>query len=84
MLSQKFSAILLLYVPTLPVCTSVLSAPNNTAGELASLALAEGVRILPVQVNAPKAEPEILLSFAGINEDHIRPALLLLKKAWFG
>ena len=57
---------------------------NNTAGELASLALAEGVRILPVQVNAPKAEPEILLSFEDINEDHIRPALLLLKKAWFG
>ena len=56
---------------------------QNTSEELAALALAQGVRILPVQAAAPKEEPEILLSFAGINEDHIRPALVLLKKAWF-
>lgn len=56
---------------------------QNTSEELAALALAEGVRILPVQAATPKADPEILLSFAGINEDHIRAALLLLKKAWF-
>lgn len=56
---------------------------KKTSEELSALALTHGVRILAVQTVSPKTEPEILLSFAGINEDHIRPALLLLKKAWF-
>jgi GntR family transcriptional regulator/MocR family aminotransferase len=57
---------------------------NKTPEELSALALTNGVRILAVQTASPNTEPEIMLSFAGINEDHIRPALLLLKRAWFG
>ena len=56
---------------------------KSTSDALFAKALAAGVRIIPVRTKTPPAEPEILLSFAGINEDHIGPALLLLKKAWF-
>lgn len=53
-----------------------------TAEELAAQALQKGVRILPVY-DSNGTLPEILLSFAGIQENEIRPALLQLKKAWF-
>lgn len=53
-----------------------------TAAELAEAALQEGVRILPVY-DKTELLPEILLSFAGIQENEIRPALSALKKAWF-
>lgn len=53
-----------------------------TAEKLAAQALQKGVRILPVY-DSNGTLPEILLSFAGIQENEIRPALLQLKKAWF-
>lgn len=53
-----------------------------TAAELAEAALQEGVRILPVY-DKTELLPEILLSFAGIQENEIRPALSALKKACF-
>lgn len=53
-----------------------------TAEELAAQALQKGVRILPVY-DSNGTLPEILLSFAGIQENEIRPALLQLKKTWF-
>lgn len=53
-----------------------------TAAQLEEKALQHGVRILPVYANDGKL-PEILLSFAGIQENEIRPALLQLKTAWF-
>lgn len=53
-----------------------------TAAELSKAALQEGVRILPVY-DKTELLPEILLSFAGIQENEIRPALAALKKAWF-
>lgn len=49
---------------------------------LAAKALHHGVRILPVYDNSGTL-PEILLSFAGIQENDIRPALLQLQQAWF-
>ncbi|MGE4588480.1 MAG: PLP-dependent aminotransferase family protein [Acidaminococcaceae bacterium] len=57
---------------------------QSTSTELTAKALDCGVQIIPVLQTNAQENPEILLSFAGINEDHIRPALLLLKKAWFG
>lgn len=53
-----------------------------TAEELAAQSLQKGVRILPVY-DSNGTLPEILLSFAGIQENEIRPAMLQLKKAWF-
>lgn len=53
-----------------------------TAEELAAQALQKGVRILPVY-DSNGTLPEILLSFAGIQENEIHPAMLQLKKAWF-
>lgn len=57
-------------------------ATSLTAAELAELALQNSVRILPVY-DSNGTLPEILLSFAGIQENDIRPALLRLKQAWF-
>lgn len=69
------------YASGLHIRLAVLT--ETASEELAEKALASGVRIIPVQQAATQNNPEILLSFAGISEDHIRPALLLLKKAWF-
>ena len=55
---------------------------QQTADTLSELALENGVRILPVYDSNGNL-PEILLSFVGIQENDIRPALLQLKKAWF-
>ena len=57
-------------------------ATSLAAAELAELALHNSVRILPVY-DSNGTLPEILLSFAGIQENDIRPALLRLKQAWF-
>lgn len=46
--------------------------------ELAEKALAAGVKIIPVQ-----GTREVLLSFAGIDEDDIQPAVKLLAETWF-
>lgn len=54
-----------------------------TTEQLAAAALAAGVRILPVRAPRHGNYAEILLSFAGISKEDIRPALLLLKSAWF-
>lgn len=58
-------------------------AVNSTLSskELATLALASGVSVLPVHFNTGNL-PEILLSFAGIIETDIHPAILALKQAW--
>lgn len=50
-----------------------------TAEELAQKAMSKGIHILPVKA-AESSSPEILLSFAGIAEEDIEPALLELKK----
>ena len=55
---------------------------QQTADTLSERALENGVRILPVYDSNGNL-PEILLSFVGIQENDIRPALLQLKKAWF-
>lgn len=55
---------------------------QQTADTLSELALENGVRILPVYDSNGNL-PEILISFVGIQENDIRPALLQLKKAWF-
>lgn len=52
-----------------------------TAEELAQKAMSKGIHILPVKA-AESSSPEILLSFAGIAEEDIEPALLELKKVW--
>ena len=49
-----------------------------TAEELAQKAMSKGIHILPVKA-AESSSPEILLSFAGIAEEDIEPAL---KKVW--
>ena len=55
---------------------------QQTADTLSERAMENGVRILPVYDSNGNL-PEILLSFVGIQENDIRPALLQLKKAWF-
>ena len=46
--------------------------------QLAEKALAAGVKVIPVR--GPR---EVLLSFAGIDEDDIEPAVKILAEAWF-
>lgn len=53
-----------------------------TAAQLAQKALTAGIHILPVTASSSGTSPEILLSFAGIAEEDIEPALQELKKAW--
>ena len=59
---------------------------DSTAQRLAQQAAGAGIHILPVSPTAAyadnKAAPEILLSFAGIAEDDIEPALQELQKVW--
>ena len=60
---------------------------NSTAQRLAQQAASAGIHILPVSPTAAYADnkpasPEILLSFAGIAEDDIEPALQELQKVW--
>lgn len=55
---------------------------DATAAQLAQQALTAGIHILPVTASGSGTSPEILLSFAGIAEDDIGPALKELKKAW--
>ena len=52
------------------------------AATLAAKAEAAGVRVRPVPVSPSEPEAEILLSFAGIGEEDIEPAVALLRKAW--
>jgi len=46
--------------------------------QLAEKALAAGVKVIPV-----RGTREVLLSFAGIDEDDIEPAVKILAEAWF-
>ena len=84
-------------IPRRPVCRVDLQGPRQRRGTteqllvepvaqpadtLSERALENGVRILPVYDSNGNL-PEILLSFVGIQENDIRPALLQLKKAWF-
>ena len=60
---------------------------NSTAQLLAQQAAGAGIHILPVSPTTAYADnkpaaPEILLSFAGIAEDDIEPALQELQKVW--
>lgn len=60
---------------------------NSTAQLLAQQAAGAGIHILPVTPTTANADnkptaPEILLSFAGIAEDDIEPALQELQKVW--
>ena len=81
MMGQKY------FVTVTPAGTNVnLEAdpylfPQATAEELAERAMSKGIHILPVKA-AESSSPEILLSFAGIAEEDIEPALLELKKVW--
>ena len=54
----------------------------GTAAQLAQQALQAGIHILPVSAATPGSAPEILLSFAGIAEEDIEPALFNLKEVW--
>ncbi len=54
---------------------------NTDARTLAKKALTAGIHILPVAA-AGSTAPEILLSFAGIAEEDIEPALKMLKEVW--
>ena len=60
---------------------------DSTAQRLAQQAATAGIHILPVSATTAYADnkpaaPEILLSFAGIAEDDIEPALQELQKVW--
>lgn len=58
-----------------------------TSEELAAKALAEGIRVTPVSNYFMKGKqyqmPQVLLSFAGIPLEDIKPAVELLNKCWF-
>ena len=54
---------------------------SASAAGLYRQAMAQGIHILPVTAAGGRF-PEILLSFAGIAENDIEPALLELKKVW--
>lgn len=54
---------------------------DTNAQTLAQKAREAGIHILPVAA-ADNAAPEILLSFAGIAEEDIEPALKILQKVW--
>lgn len=70
------------YASGLHVRLSVQTA--DSVEMLVSKAAAVGVGIIPVSEQAATCSPEILLSFAGIAEADIKPAIELLKQAWFG
>jgi GntR family transcriptional regulator / MocR family aminotransferase len=52
------------------------------APALAAKAEAAGVRVRPIPASPDAPGPELLLSFAGIAEEDIDPAVALLRKAW--
>ncbi|HIU63965.1 MAG TPA: PLP-dependent aminotransferase family protein [Candidatus Avacidaminococcus intestinavium] len=61
-----------------------LRIKTATSGKLLyQKALTIGVRIISLPQTPQMVFPEILLSFAGIKEEELKPALLLLRKAWF-
>lgn len=60
---------------------------QKTAEELAAKALAQGIRVTPVTNYFMKGKkqqmPQVLLSFAGIPLEDIKPGVELLSKCWF-
>lgn len=58
-----------------------------TSEELAARALTEGIRVMPVSnyfmEGKQNYRPQVLLSFAGIPLEDIKPAVELLNKCWF-
>lgn len=53
---------------------------NLSSAQLTEKALQNGVKVIPIRKVAPV--PELLLSFAGIQEQGIEPAVMLLHNAW--